>query len=428
MPDFSFNYPLSEYILATTQVVDISCIIVNLPIDTTFFITPSSLPSGLNFDASDATISGTTTFSSISPATKYIIDASYDTAVLSTSITISVNFLPEFKYPLSPYILAKLSDITIKPTYLISNTQGITYALISSPPLSAIGLSLNTTNGFITGIPFATSTVKTYTIRANNFGITYDASLNISVENTPTIGYPQSTYILTQGIPVNILPVSTDPYSNVTYDLSGCLLPYGLFFDSTNGEISGTPTILTTYRNYEIIISNNIGSASAFLILNVIRTFLAPPVVADNFSSNTFLTDPDIAMRRKAEILNYKKNNSNITKQQYYALLAKGNGPAAKRSWGNQGNINTNPNVNELPQVGNTLFCNTNPIICAPTSSSDVPGPVMQLCYNPAVPVVGYNQPNRFRVNIGFKWPQDNWRPGDNGFPRGKAGRGIFFG
>jgi hypothetical protein len=428
MADFSFNYPQPEYILATTQVVDISCIIVNLPVNTTFFITPSALPSGLNFDASNGTISGTTSFSSISPATTYIVDASYDIAVLSTSIIISVHFLPVFNYPLSPYILPKLSNITIKPSYLISNTQGITYTLISSPPLTDISLNLNTTNGFITGIPLVTSSVQTYTIRANNLGVTYDASLNIIVENPPTIGYPQLTYILTQGTPVTILPVSTEPYSNVTYDLSGCLLPFGLFFDSTNGEISGTPTILTTYRNYEIIISNNIGSATTSLILNVIKTFLAPPVVADNFSSNTFLTDPVIAMRRKAEILNYKKNNSNITKQQYYAMLAKGNGQAAKRSWGNQGNINTNPNVNELPQVGDILLCNANPIICAPTSSSDVPGPVMQLCYNPAVPVVGYNQPNRFRVNIGFKWPQESWKPGDNGFPRGKAGRGLFFG
>jgi hypothetical protein len=427
MPDFSFNYPLPEYNLATSDVVDISCIIVNLPVDTTFFINPS-LPIDLLFNPSNGTIYGTTTFSSISPATTYIVDASYDIAVLSTSITISVNFLPVFNYPLTPYILPTSSNNTIIPVYLISNTQGITYTLISSPPLSDIGLNLNTSNAVISGLTLASSTVKTYIIRANNNGIIYDASLNISVENPPTISYPQSIYNLTQGIPVNILPVSTEPYSNVTYYLEGCALPFGLSFDSTNGEISGTPTILTTYRQYEITIRNTIGLATTILTLNVIRTFLAPPVVADNFSSNTFLTDPVIAMRRKAEVLNYKKNSSNITKQQYYALLAKGNGPAAKRSWGNQGNANTNPNVNELPQVGNTMFCNTNPIICAPTSSSDVPGPVMQLCYNPAVPVVGYNQPNRFRVNIGFKWPEESWKPGDNGFPRGKAGSGLFFG
>jgi hypothetical protein len=126
-------------------------------------------------------------------------------------------------------------------------------------------------------------------------------------------------------------------------------------------------------------------------------------------------------MRRKAEILQYKKNSSNLTKQQFYALLAKGNGPYAKRSWGTQGDAYTNPNNSNLPLVGNTIVCNTG-ILCAPTSSSDVPGTVMNLCYNPAVPVIGYNQPNRKRVDIGFKWPQRTWQPGDNGFPNGKAG------
>jgi hypothetical protein len=427
MSDFSFNYPQSVYTLGTNQVIDISCTIVNKPENTTFSITPF-LPSDILFDPSNGTISGTTTFSSISPLTTYTVDASYDIAVLSTFITISVNFLPVFNYPLSPYILKRLSSVTITPTYLITNTQNITYELISIPSLNNIGLSLNSSNGVISGIPDISSNVITYTIRANNSGIIYDASLLISVENTPTITYPESIYILTQGVQVNILPIVTDPYSNVTYDISGCLLPFGLLFDYNTGEISGTPTIPTTYRNYQITISNSIGSATASLTLNVIKTILAPTVIADNFSSNTFLTDPVIAMRRKAEILNYKKNSSNLTKQQYYALLAKGNGPSAKRAWGTQGDAYTDPNTSDLQLIGNTLICNTNPIICAPTSSSDVPGPVMQLCYNPAVPVVGYNQPNRVKVNIGFKWPQESWQPGDNGFPRGKAGRGLFFG
>ena len=108
--------------------------------------------------------------------------------------------------------------------------------------------------------------------------------------------------------------------------------------------------------------------------------------------------------------------------------MAKGNGPAAKRTWATQSDTYTDPNTSELQLVGNTLICNTNPIICAPTSSSDVPGPIMQLCYNPSAPLVGYNPPNRVKVNIGFKWPQESWQPGDNGFPRGKAGRGLFFG
>jgi hypothetical protein len=428
MSDFSFNYPQSVYTLGTSQTIDISCIIVNKPVNTIFSITPF-LPSDLAFNQSNGTINGRTTFSSLSPEITYIVNASYDTSVLSTSITISVNFLPEFNYPESPYILKRLSSITLTPAYLITNTENITYELISSPSLSNIGLSLNSSNGIITGVPDTLSNPITYTIRANNGGIIYDTSLVISVENPPTISYPQSTYILTQGQQVNILPLlAMDTYSNFKYEIEGCLLPIGISFDSNTGEISGIPIMLTTYRKYNVTIRNSIGSDTFYLNLTVIRTILAPTVIADNFSSNTFLTDPVVAMRRKAEILNYKKNSSNLTKQQYYALLAKGNSPAAKRAWATQGDAYTDPNTSELQLVGNTLICNTNPIICAPTSSSDVPGPVMQLCYNPSVPLVGYNPPNRVKVNIGFKWPQESWQPGDNGFPRGKAGRGLFFG
>ena len=424
---FSFSYPFSPYNLATTEVVDISCVIVNLPVNTTFSITPT-LPAELSIDPSNGTISGTTTFSSISPSTSYMVDASYNNAIVSSSLTISVNFLPVFSYPLSPYIVKLLSNVVINPVYLISNTPGITYTLISSPLLSDVGLNLSSVYGIIVGIPDASSNFTSYTIRANNNGIIYDTSLIISVQTPPTISYAQSVYTLIQGIEVFIFPVETETYSNVTYYLSDCELPIGLYFDSETGEIYGTPTIPTTYRNYQITISNSIGSATTSLILNVIKTVIAPPVLADNFSSNTFLTDPVIAMRRKAEILNYKKNSSNLTKQQYYALLAKGNGPAAKRAWGTQGDAYTNPNSSGLQQDGNVILCNTNQIICAPTSSSDVPGPVMQLCYNPAVPVIGYNEPNRFRTYVGTKWPQSSWQPGDNGFPRGKAGIGLFFG
>ena len=424
MADFSFNYPLPYYNLATTEVVDISCIIVNLPANTTFFITPS-LPMDFSFNSTNGTINGTTSFSSLSPATTYIVDASYDTAVLSTSIIISVNFLPVFSYPLSPYILKLSSSAFIRPSYLISNTLGITYTLISTPLLSDISLNLNRDNGYITGTPDISSNFITYTIRANNSGIIYDTSLNISVQSAPTIRYPQSAYILTQGIQVNILPIASQ--NTTGYSLVGCL-PTGLSFNTATGAISGNPTVLTTFRNYQITVMNTVGSATTTLLLNVIRTILAPPVLADNFSSNTFLTNPVIAMRRKAEILNYKKNSSTLSRQQYYALLAKGNGPSAKRSWGTQGDAYTNPNSSVLPQDGNVLLCNSNQIICAPTSSSDVPGPVMQLCYNPAIPAIGYNAPNRIKTNIGFKWPQSSWQPGNNGFPRGKAGSGLFFG
>jgi hypothetical protein len=66
-------------------------------------------------------------------------------------------------------------------------------------------------------------------------------------------------------------------------------------------------------------------------------------------------------------------------------------------------------------------FRNEKNIICAPSSASDVPGNSV-LCYDPAVPLVNYLPPPRTYLAGGTKWPQSTWKPGDNGFPRGKKG------
>ena len=429
---FQFDYPGNPYYLSTPATIDISFHSISpTPSPILFTITPSTLPNGINFNSLTGSLYGTSFFSSISPLRTYTIDASYATAVATTTLTFSIDFIPIFSYPSyplpsSPFILEQFRPITIFPDYLLSNTVGISYALLpgSLPTLTDLSLNLNSTNGVISGIPDISSNFTTYVIRATNNNIIYDATLTISVQSLPTVNYAQSTYILTQNIPVSILPLSTQTQSNVTYAISGCLLPFGMEFNTVTGEISGSPSILSTFRSYTITVTNVIGSSSTIVILNVIKTILAPLVVADNFSSNTLITDPILAMRRKAEILKYKNNSASLTKKQSYARLASGQGLYyAKRAWGTQGDAFTNPNVGNLPQVGNIIICNTG-IVCSPTSSSDVPGPVMNLCYNPAVPLVGYTQPNRVKTNVGFKWPLQAWRTGDNGFPVGKAGSG----
>jgi len=68
----------------------------------------------------------------------------------------------------------------------------------------------------------------------------------------------------------------------------------------------------------------------------------------------------------------------------------------------------------------------TNNIKCEPSSSSDVPGNSI-LCYDPSVPLVNYLPPPRTYLAGGTKWPQSSWKPGDNGFPRGKKGMRMLF-
>lgn len=95
--------------------------------------------------------------------------------------------------------------------------------------------------------------------------------------------------------------------------------------------------------------------------------------------------------RRKAEILKYKANSSNITKKQQYANVASNRWlTGRKRSWATQTDTYTNPNTSALQRVGNVLECNNNNVSCTLTSGADVPGKIQTLCYDPTVPLYNY--------------------------------------
>jgi len=107
----------------------------------------------------------------------------------------------------------------------------------------------------------------------------------------------------------------------------------------------------------------------------------------DPYLSKTY-TKFDLDMRRKAEILKYESarmstQTNNMTKRQMYAGLVKGSIRSSNQ-----------PTCANIP---------------TPTSSSDVPGPVMYLYENPDVPLYNYATGNRsYAVYI----PEvtDKWR------------------
>jgi hypothetical protein len=85
------------------------------------------------------------------------------------------------------------------------------------------------------------------------------------------------------------------------------------------------------------------------------------------------LTQQDLNMRRKAEILQYNKNGSNnakISKKQNYSRIAKG--------------------VKNYTATANNQACNTTYNLLTPTYASDVPGPLQFLTYKPEVPLYMY--------------------------------------
>ena len=113
-----------------------------------------------------------------------------------------------------------------------------------------------------------------------------------------------------------------------------------------------------------------------------------------------------LQMRRKGNVLQYKSNSSNLTKQQQYSLIAQGKWTNRTKTWATQSITYTNLNTNNLPKVGNALICPSPALICVPTSSSDVPGPIIDICYDDSLPTY---YPREIRI----------MNTSTNGFPKG---------
>ena len=101
------------------------------------------------------------------------------------------------------------------------------------------------------------------------------------------------------------------------------------------------------------------------------------------------LTPKQLDERRKCEILKYKKNSSKMTKKEQYAAAARGT-LLSKRGFATQTDTITNPNVANLPMIGNVFICPSPTQKCSITTDCDVPGPAVPLCYNPEIPLYNY--------------------------------------
>lgn len=157
--------------------------------------------------------------------------------------------------------------------------------------------------------------------------------------------------------------------------------------------------------------------------------------------------DYERQMLLKGNILQYKKNSSNLTKNQRYTQIAKGMWTNRTKTWATQSDTYTNPNNSSLLRVnytildpsnntfssrsnpfncptteiqdGGNLVCNVvvNPCtqevikrsvsqqLCNPTTDSDVPGQIQQLCWNDGTQT-WYPRQRYTMGNSGTSWPE----------------------
>lgn len=133
----------------------------------------------------------------------------------------------------------------------------------------------------------------------------------------------------------------------------------------------------------------------------------------------------------KGNVLQYKKNSSNLTQQQRYSQIAKGMWTNRTTTWATQSDKYTDPNTKNLKPQGatflemcksNTLLCNTTMVPITgeiivtksnrnvnPTTDSDVPGNIQGLYWNPRLQT-WYPKQRYIMTNSTDKWPI-NYKP-----------------
>ena len=269
----------------------------------------------------------------------------------------------------------------------------------SSPP-SSIGLYYSINGGqnwlpstltpIIPSIIFNSASISTNGLKmvaSSNTGIWYSSDGGVTWNQ----GY--------SGLNVDKVVISGDGKNAVAGGSVGSL---GLLYSIDSGK-TWTQTSKTN-NNFPSIVINNDGTKAIAANLDNGEGLWYSECTEQIIPCST---DFDLLNeRRKAEILKYKANSSNMTKKQQYANAASNRWlTSRKRSWATQTDTYTNPNTNALQRVGNVIVCNNNNVRCTLTSGANVPGKVRPLCYNPSVPLYNYKVTRTYKSG-GTKWPQ----------------------
>ena len=258
---------------------------------TTFSIDPT-LPSGLSFDTFTGRISGTP--SSTSTLTTYSITARDSDSNTSTRTTdIIVNDPPPLVTTATTATLTFTVGQTVSGVHPVTASGGDgTISYVIGPTLTA-GLTFDGNNGTINGTPVTTSTAILYTVTATD-SLLQSSSTGVYITINPqpvSITVNNSTLVFTkyssQGLPVT--PISaTGGFGQITYQLSD-LLPTGLSFNDTTGEISGTPSVTTATTLYSVLATDSLGQTNTGAFSLRINDVVPDPLVVVAAESLTTL-------------------------------------------------------------------------------------------------------------------------------------------
>jgi hypothetical protein len=224
-----------------------------------------SLAAGLSFNTATGSITGTPT--APSAATSYTVTVTdTNNATATNSFSLTVNPAVTATQAVASVTLTQNHAATsFTPVTGGGGTGSLTYSV--SPALPT-GLSINSSNGAITGTPTATHATSSFTVSVtdtNNATATNSFSLTVNGAVVATQAVPSTTLTVNHAATTFTPVTGSGGTGTLTYGVSPAL-PAGLSFNTTNGAITGTPTSISSATSYTVTVTdtNNATASVSF--------------------------------------------------------------------------------------------------------------------------------------------------------------------
>lgn len=245
----------------------------------TYSVSPS-IPSGLLFNSTTGIVTGTPTGFNL-VANTYTVSVS-DQAGQTTTNTFSIRintvaYVKSASVP-SQNVTAGVAITSFKPITVSGGATPYAYANTGVLP---VGLTLNSTTGFVSGTPT--------TVASNTFTVTATDAAGQQLSQSTTINVQQAPAITTSlDVPTTSLVINTDAaafnpvsasggYGTITFSINPAL-PTGLTFVSSNGYVYGVASQLKANQAYKVTATDSISqNSNSSFYLEVIN----PPLRAN---------------------------------------------------------------------------------------------------------------------------------------------------
>ncbi len=234
----------------------------------TYSLTPT-LPTGLTFDATARTLTGTPTeaFSKTS-FTYTVTDGDGDTATLTFDIEVAADLTPAFEQGAAIPAQSWTEGTAIGKLQLPAATGGNAPLTYSLTPTLPTGLTFDAIARTLTGTPTEAlvKTSFTYTVSdADGDPATLTFDIEVASDLTPTfaqgVTIPAQSWTEGTAIGTLQLPAATGGNAPLTYSLTPAV-PAGVTFDSTARTLTSTPTAAFSKTPFTYTVSDADGDTA----------------------------------------------------------------------------------------------------------------------------------------------------------------------